>query len=170
MAACKALCQDCAARLLLLVLPCQHGMCKDLPSFAQHQVPIFTLHDAETRHEPRGGVGPNAPAVLTDVAQPFLTLSCRPLCGCRCAAHQVIASHQLPALRPTEWLWCETWCSQVSIAAMGPSMFIRAQCDEECQESKKSAKTIDLCQNPLTKDCREEIKFELGVDMMAWCC
>eukprot|EP00439_Symbiodinium_sp_Y106_P073559 s364_g13.t2 len=48
---------------------------QDLPNFAQHQVPIFTL--------------------------------------------------------PTEWLWCETWCSQ---------------------ESKKSAKTIDLCQNPLTKE------------------
>ncbi|CAE6970800.1 ggtA [Symbiodinium sp. CCMP2592] len=48
---------------------------QDLPNFAQHQVPIFTL--------------------------------------------------------PTEWLWCETWCSQ---------------------ESKQSAKTIDLCQNPLTKE------------------
>ncbi|CAK9051996.1 Probable UDP-glucose:glycoprotein glucosyltransferase A (Developmental gene 1109 protein) [Durusdinium trenchii] len=48
---------------------------QDLPNFAQHQVPIFTL--------------------------------------------------------PTEWLWCETWCSQ---------------------ESKKLAKTIDLCQNPLTKE------------------
>ncbi|CAJ1367400.1 unnamed protein product [Effrenium voratum] len=48
---------------------------QDLPNFAQHQVPIFTL--------------------------------------------------------PTEWLWCETWCSQ---------------------ETKKHAKTIDLCQNPLTKE------------------
>eukprot|EP00435_Cladocopium_sp_Y103_P043819 s1671_g12.t1 len=48
---------------------------QDLPNFAQHQVPIFTL--------------------------------------------------------PTEWLWCETWCSQ---------------------ESKEFAKTIDLCQNPLTKE------------------
>jgi len=32
---------------------------------------------------------------------------------------------------PDEWLWCETWCSQ---------------------ESKAKAKTIDLCQNPLTKE------------------
>lgn len=48
---------------------------QDLPNFAQHQVPIFTL--------------------------------------------------------PSEWLWCETWCSQ---------------------ESKDFAKTIDLCQNPLTKE------------------
>jgi len=48
---------------------------QDLPNFAQHQVPIFTL--------------------------------------------------------PNEWLWCETWCSQ---------------------ESKALAKTIDLCQNPLTKE------------------
>eukprot|EP01133_Synstelium_polycarpum_P002909 gene2909-3343_t len=31
---------------------------------------------------------------------------------------------------PQEWLWCETWCSQ---------------------ESKTKAKTIDLCNNPLTK-------------------
>jgi UDP-glucose:glycoprotein glucosyltransferase len=29
-----------------------------------------------------------------------------------------------------DWLWCETWCSD---------------------ESKKTAKTIDLCNNPLTK-------------------
>jgi len=31
---------------------------------------------------------------------------------------------------PQEWLWCETWCSE---------------------ESKTTAKTIDLCNNPLTK-------------------
>ncbi|XP_043547391.1 UDP-glucose:glycoprotein glucosyltransferase 2 isoform X1 [Chiloscyllium plagiosum] len=32
---------------------------------------------------------------------------------------------------PQEWLWCETWCSE---------------------ESKKIAKTIDLCNNPRTKE------------------
>ncbi|XP_062521392.1 UDP-glucose:glycoprotein glucosyltransferase 1-like [Corticium candelabrum] len=32
---------------------------------------------------------------------------------------------------PQEWLWCETWCSN---------------------ESKAKAKTIDLCNNPLTKE------------------
>ncbi|KAI9482602.1 UDP-glucose:glycoprotein glucosyltransferase-domain-containing protein [Zychaea mexicana] len=32
---------------------------------------------------------------------------------------------------PQDWLWCETWCSD---------------------ESLKSAKTIDLCNNPLTKE------------------
>jgi len=31
---------------------------------------------------------------------------------------------------PQEWLWCETWCSD---------------------NSKAKAKTIDLCNNPLTK-------------------
>lgn len=31
---------------------------------------------------------------------------------------------------PQEWLWCETWCTA---------------------ESKTRAKTIDLCNNPLTK-------------------
>ena len=32
---------------------------------------------------------------------------------------------------PQEWLWCETWCSD---------------------GSKASAKTIDLCNNPRTKE------------------
>lgn len=40
--------------------------------------------------------------------------------------------HQLPIYSlPQEWLWCETWCS-----------------DEELVK----AKTIDLCNNPLTKE------------------
>jgi len=42
------------------------------------------------------------------------------------------AQHQVPIFSlPNEWLWCETWCSQ---------------------ETKADAKTIDLCQNPLTKE------------------
>lgn len=32
---------------------------------------------------------------------------------------------------PQEWLWCESWCSM---------------------ESKKDAKTIDLCNHPATKE------------------
>ena len=32
---------------------------------------------------------------------------------------------------PPEWLWCESWCSAAA---------------------KPAAKTIDLCQNPLTKE------------------
>lgn len=39
----------------------------------------------------------------------------------------VLPIHSLPQ----EWLWCETWCSD---------------------ESLKNAKTIDLCNNPLTKE------------------
>ena len=40
--------------------------------------------------------------------------------------------HQVPIKSlPQEWLWCETWCSD---------------------ESKAQAKTIDLCNNPLTKE------------------
>ncbi len=39
----------------------------------------------------------------------------------------IIPIHSLPQ----EWLWCETWCSDESLAA---------------------AKTIDLCNNPLTKE------------------
>ena len=34
---------------------------------------------------------------------------------------------------PQEWLWCETWCDQ---------------------SSKKTAKSIDLCNNPLTKESK----------------
>uniref|UniRef100_A0A0X3PJY9 UDP-glucose:glycoprotein glucosyltransferase 1 n=1 Tax=Schistocephalus solidus TaxID=70667 RepID=A0A0X3PJY9_SCHSO len=40
--------------------------------------------------------------------------------------------HQVPIKSlPQEWLWCETWCSD---------------------ESKQDAKTIDLCNNPMTKE------------------
>ena len=34
---------------------------------------------------------------------------------------------------PQEWLWCESWCSD---------------------EIKAKAKTIDLCNNPLTKESK----------------
>ncbi|KAI9032274.1 hypothetical protein DFJ74DRAFT_640813 [Hyaloraphidium curvatum] len=40
--------------------------------------------------------------------------------------------HQVPIFSlPQEWLWCETWCDD---------------------ESLKTAKTIDLCNNPMTKE------------------
>lgn len=42
-------------------------------------------------------------------------------------AQHVVPIHSLPQ----EWLWCETWCSQ---------------------DTKHLAKTIDLCNNPLTKE------------------
>merc|ERR1712194_97055 len=42
------------------------------------------------------------------------------------------AQHSLEIFSlPKEWLWCETWCAS---------------------EELSSAKTIDLCQNPLTKE------------------
>ena len=42
--------------------------------------------------------------------------------------------HQVPIKSlPQEWLWCETWCDQ---------------------DSKKKAKNIDLCNNPLTKESK----------------
>jgi len=44
--------------------------------------------------------------------------------------------HHVPIYSlPQEWLWCETWCSDAS---------------------KSSAKTIDLCNNPLTKEPKLE--------------
>ena len=42
-------------------------------------------------------------------------------------AQNVVPIHSLPE----EWLWCETWCGN---------------------SSKARAKTIDLCNNPLTKE------------------
>eukprot|EP00441_Pelagodinium_beii_P019352 CAMPEP_0197670380 /NCGR_PEP_ID=MMETSP1338-20131121/74435_1 /TAXON_ID=43686 ORGANISM="Pelagodinium beii, Strain RCC1491" /NCGR_SAMPLE_ID=MMETSP1338 /ASSEMBLY_ACC=CAM_ASM_000754 /LENGTH=226 /DNA_ID=CAMNT_0043250115 /DNA_START=132 /DNA_END=809 /DNA_ORIENTATION=- len=42
------------------------------------------------------------------------------------------AQHSIPMFSlPQEWLWCETWCSNVT---------------------KPLAKAVDLCQNPLTKE------------------
>lgn len=44
--------------------------------------------------------------------------------------------HQVPIKSlPQEWLWCETWCDDYS---------------------KQSAKTIDLCNNPMTKEPKLE--------------
>nr|KAJ3421302.1 hypothetical protein HK105_003946 [Polyrhizophydium stewartii] len=44
--------------------------------------------------------------------------------------------HQLPIFSlPQEWLWCETWCSDYSL---------------------RKAKTIDLCNNPMTKEPKLE--------------
>uniref|UniRef100_A0AAR2L2Z5 UDP-glucose ceramide glucosyltransferase-like 1 n=1 Tax=Pygocentrus nattereri TaxID=42514 RepID=A0AAR2L2Z5_PYGNA len=51
--------------------------------------------------------------------------------------------HQVPIKSlPQEWLWCETWCDDAS---------------------KKSAKTIDLCNNPQTK----EPKLQAAVRIVA---
>uniref|UniRef100_A0A673B687 UDP-glucose ceramide glucosyltransferase-like 1 n=1 Tax=Sphaeramia orbicularis TaxID=375764 RepID=A0A673B687_9TELE len=51
--------------------------------------------------------------------------------------------HQVPIKSlPQDWLWCETWCDD---------------------NSKKSAKTIDLCNNPMTK----EPKLQAAVRIVA---
>lgn len=44
---------------------------------------------------------------------------------------------------PEEWLWCETWCGNAS---------------------KPSAKTIDLCNNPLTKEPKLDQARRIGGD------
>ena len=41
---------------------------------------------------------------------------------------------------PQEWLWCETWCSL---------------------DTLKDAKTIDLCNNPLTKEPKLDVARRL---------
>lgn len=44
------------------------------------------------------------------------------------------AQHQVPIFSlPQDWLWCESWCSD---------------------ETKATAKTIDLCNNPLHKEAK----------------
>lgn len=44
--------------------------------------------------------------------------------------------HEVPIFSlPQEWLWCETWCSDATL---------------------KTAKTIDLCNNPMTKEPKLE--------------
>lgn len=51
--------------------------------------------------------------------------------------------HQVPIKSlPQEWLWCETWCDDTS---------------------KQKAKTIDLCNNPQTK----EAKLDAAVRIVA---
>lgn len=60
-------------------------VCQDLPNYAQHTVPIFSL--------------------------------------------------------PQEWLWCESWCGDAT---------------------KSKAKTIDLCNNPMTKEPKLEVMISVS--------
>jgi len=49
--------------------------------------------------------------------------------------------HNIPIFSlPQEWLWCSTWCTE---------------------ESKAKAKTIDLCNNPLTKTPKLEAAAQI---------
>ena len=51
------------------------------------------------------------------------------------------AQHQVPIFSlPQEWLWCETWCDAHSL---------------------NTAKTIDLCNNPLTKEPKIQVAKRL---------
>ena len=62
------------------------------------------------------------------------------------------ASHMVPIYSlPQEWLWCSAWCTMDSLA---------------------QAKTIDLCNNPLTKTPKLEVAKQLlpewtGLDQRA---
>lgn len=47
------------------------------------------------------------------------------------------AQHQVPIFSlPQEWLWCESWCGN---------------------STKSKAKTIDLCNNPMTKEPKLQV-------------
>ena len=49
------------------------------------------------------------------------------------------AQHQVPIFSlPQEWLWCESWCGNAT---------------------KPKAKTIDLCNNPMTKEPKLVVSF-----------
>ena len=54
-----------------------------------------------------------------------------PIPACICALTRGLA----PGPLQQEWLWCETWCGNAT---------------------KQHAKTIDLCNNPLTKEPKLE--------------
>ena len=47
---------------------------------------------------------------------------------------------------PEEWLWCEAWCGNAS---------------------KPTAKTIDLCNNPLTKEPKLDLARRIGGERWA---
>jgi len=48
------------------------------------------------------------------------------------------AQHIVPIFSlPQEWLWCESWCGNAT---------------------KSKAKTIDLCNNPMTKEPKLQVK------------
>ncbi|KAK6136507.1 hypothetical protein DH2020_029743 [Rehmannia glutinosa] len=50
------------------------------------------------------------------------------------------AQHMVPIFSlPQEWLWCESWCGNVT---------------------KSKAKTIDLCNNPMTKEPKLQVKVK----------
>jgi hypothetical protein len=65
------------------------------------------------------------------------------------------AQHTVPIFSlPQEWLWCESWCGNTT---------------------KARAKTIDLCNNPMTKEPKLQVKlcpsgsfffFSFGLDLL----
>ena len=60
------------------------------------------------------------------------------------------AQHQVPIFSlPTEWLWCETWCSSEA-------------------STKAAAKTIDLCNNPMTKEPKLEAARRIAPEWVAY--
>lgn len=49
------------------------------------------------------------------------------------------AQHNVPIFSlPQEWLWCESWCGNAT---------------------KSKAKTIDLCNNPMTKEPKLQVNI-----------
>ena len=132
-------------------------------------MPIFTLHDAET-HSRCGRTecsssthGRNAlflNLVAPSVRHEVLSRLCgsQTLSGTSVHSKSSVASteaHRVVVVR------------DVVLAGQhnchGSEHALPGTISNECQESKKSAKTIDLCQNPLTKDCREEVKRCAGI-------
>ena len=57
--------------------------------------------------------------------------------------HDVVPIHSLPQ----EWLWCESWCDDASL---------------------RRAKTIDLCNNPLTKEPKIDVAMRVIPKWKAW--
>jgi UDP-glucose:glycoprotein glucosyltransferase len=67
------------------------------------------------------------------------------MCHCNADLHSNqdlpnYAQHTVPIFSlPQEWLWCESWCGNAT---------------------KARAKTIDLCNNPMTKEPKLQVAME----------
>jgi hypothetical protein len=91
--------------------------------------PVLLAHAEVTKKHNIFSKGPKLryPTVISQQKRD-LALDCVCLQDLPNYAQNVVPIHSLP----TDWLWCESWCSD---------------------DSKSTAKTIDLCNNPRHKVC-----------------
>jgi hypothetical protein len=77
--------------------------------------------------------------------QIFIKVNMSPMLTCSTFTQDLpnYAQHSVPIFSlPQEWLWCESWCGNAT---------------------KARAKTIDLCNNPMTKEPKLQVKLPLEI-------